>query len=269
MPGRPDPDATWSSGRLEVTGGYLAFHRTGGPGPSLVLSHGLTDNGLCWFRLAAALAGDFDVIMLDARGHGESSRLSIDRPHDPGNDIAEAMDRLGLARAIMMGHSVGAQATADYASAHPTRVSKVVLEDPPWSPPIDPEALATRRDAFQRQMESFRCMPSAEIMAKGKASSPLWHDDDFPDWADAKRQVDPRAFPALAPWRPSMAAILAPTLVIHGDQTLGSLVSPEQAQDVRTINPNIATVAIERAGHNVRRENFADFLSAVRAFLID
>ena len=35
-------------GAIPVTGGHLAYHRTGGDKPALVLSHGLTDNGLCW-----------------------------------------------------------------------------------------------------------------------------------------------------------------------------------------------------------------------------
>ncbi|MCA6319719.1 alpha/beta fold hydrolase, partial [Phenylobacterium sp.] len=67
--------ADWIPGEVAVSGGQLAYHRTGGDGPPLVLSHGLTDNGLCWTRLAEALAPDFDIIMLDARGHGASSRV--------------------------------------------------------------------------------------------------------------------------------------------------------------------------------------------------
>jgi pimeloyl-ACP methyl ester carboxylesterase len=78
----------WSRGRLAVTGGHLAYHRTGGGGPALVLSHGLTDNGLCWSRLAEALAPAFDVIMLDARGHGDSARTAGCADLDPARDIA-------------------------------------------------------------------------------------------------------------------------------------------------------------------------------------
>ena len=97
---------------MPVADGQLAYHRTGGEGPPLVLSHGLTDNGLCWTRFAAAMASEFDVIMLDARGHGDSSRMPSSRPHDPGADIAEAINRLGLVSPIVMGHSVGARSTA-------------------------------------------------------------------------------------------------------------------------------------------------------------
>ena len=82
----------WTTGVVAVTGGHLAYHRTGGDGPVLVLSHGLTDNGLCWSRFASALGSAFDIVMLDARGHGESSRIGVQRAQSPGEDIAQAVD---------------------------------------------------------------------------------------------------------------------------------------------------------------------------------
>ena len=100
----------WPSGEVEVTGGRLAYHRTGGKGPPIVLSHGLSDNGLCWARLAEALSPDYDLILLDARGHGASSRPGEAgiSPDMPGRDIAEAIRALGLSGVIAMGHSMGA-----------------------------------------------------------------------------------------------------------------------------------------------------------------
>ena len=261
---------SWTSGTLPITGGHLAFHRTGGRGPALVLSHGLTDNGLCWTRLAAALAPDFDVIMLDARGHGDSSRMIPHQPHDPGEAIAEAIAQLGLNMPIVMGHSVGARASAMYAAAHPDRISKVILEDPPLMPLVDPAAAVRRRVRFREQVEKFQSMTPAEITAMGKATSPTWHDDDFPAWTTSKHQADPHAMPDYrTPWQDTLAAITAPTLLIHADPALGGIVTPELADEARQLNPKICTVQIPNAGHNTRRENFADYLAAVLGFLPD
>ena len=134
----------WPSGEIEVTGGRLAYHRTGGGGPAIVLSHGLTDNGLCWARLAEALSPDFDLILLDARGHGASSPPGNEgiAPETPGRDLAEAIKGLGLSRVIAMGHSMGARATAACAAGDPDLIRAVVLEDPPLVPPMDAEAAA-------------------------------------------------------------------------------------------------------------------------------
>ena len=259
---------SWLSGTLAITGGYLGYHRTGGGGPALLLSHGLTDNGLCWSRLATAFAPDFDVIMLDARGHGDSSRMIPDQPHDPGEDIAEAIRKLGLTAPIVMGHSVGARATAMYAAAYPDRVSKVILEDPPLMPLIDPAATMRRRSRFPDQVETFRSMTPAAITAMGKANSPTWHDDDFPAWTASKQQVDLEAMPDYrTPWQETLSAIIAPTLLIHADPARGGIVTPELAEEARRLNLNTRTVQIPSAGHNTRRENFEAYLAAVRAFL--
>lgn len=259
--------AAWTSGAVEVTGGRLAYRRTGGDGPVVLLSHGLTDNGLCWFRLARALTPDFDLIMLDARGHGESSRIPLSG-HDPARDIAEAAAQLDLHRPVVMGHSVGGRATADYANAHPDRVSKVILEDPVFLPPTDPSALEKRRARFREQVEGFRAMSQPELIAMGKATSPGWHDDDFPAWAAAKPLVDPEAFPVYSgAWQDGIGRITAPTLLIRGEAALGGLVTPQIAAEAATINPNIRSVEIPGAGHNIRRENFEAYLAAVRAFL--
>ena len=262
------PGSGWSVGAAPVIGGDLVYHRTGGAGPALVLSHGLTDNGLCWSRFATAMAADFDVIMIDARGHGGSVRPSAGVVMDPARDIGDVIASLGLERPIFMGHSVGARATATYANAHPDKVRQVILEDPVFLPLIDSEAAATRRAKFRSQVARFQAMSEADILAMGRKDSPAWHDDDFPAWAAAKRQVDPEAFPHYAtPWQEEVDRIAAPTLVVHGEAHLGSLITPSIADEARALNPNIRTVEIAGAGHNVRRENFEDFLAAVRAFL--
>ncbi len=205
--------------------------------------------------------------MLDARGHGESSRVSS-APQDPARDIAEAIAALKLETPIVMGHSVGARATAAYANAHPGRVARVILEDPPFLPLADAAATEARRAKFRDQVARFHSTTEAEIKAQGKAASPGWHDEDFPAWVTAKRQVDPAAFPTYAtPWQRQIDCIDVPILLIRGDAKLGSLVTPALAAEVMALNPNIRAVEIHGAGHNVRRENFPDYLAAVLAFL--
>ena len=265
MPGKPD----WAFQHLKVTGGQLGCHRTGGSGPALALSHGLTDNGLCWFRLAEALAGDFDVIMLDARGHGQSSAIDDPSTHDPARDIAEALDALNLESPIVMGHSVGGRATADFAGTWPGRASRVVLEDPIFIDPMDPAVRERRQERFRQQVAAFSAQSEAEILAAGRLTNPGWHEDDFPAWAEAKRVVDPEASPFYAhPWQETVARIDVPVLLIRGEPGYGGVVSPDIAAEARALNPLIESVEIPGAGHNIRRENFTDYLTAVRGFLL-
>ena len=71
----------------------------------------------------------------------------------------------------------------------------------------------------------------------------------------------------VAPWQDSLSQITVPTLLIHGDSAHGGLVTPEIADEAKALNPHIVTVLVGGAGHNTRRENFPDYLSAVQAFL--
>jgi N-formylmaleamate deformylase len=111
-------------------------------------------------------------------------------------------------------------------------------------------------------------MSEAQITAMGKASSPGWHDDEFPAWTAAKKQVDPEAMPDYRTrWQDSIARITAPTLLMYGEPGRGGIVTAEVAEEARAINSNVSAIQITGAGHNIRRENFADFLAAVRVFL--
>jgi pimeloyl-ACP methyl ester carboxylesterase len=98
-----------------------------------VLSHGVTDNGLIWTRIARVLEQDYDVIMYDQRGHGLS-----DAPEGGYDFQNQTLDLLGLIAALdlkqprAMGHSAGAAILAAAAGEHPELFSCVILEDPPW-----------------------------------------------------------------------------------------------------------------------------------------
>ena len=62
----------WQTGIVDVDGLAIHYTRTGGVKPSLVLAHGFSDDGLCWTPVTQALEADYDIIMIDARGHGRS-----------------------------------------------------------------------------------------------------------------------------------------------------------------------------------------------------
>lgn len=262
------PGPRWAKGRIDVPGGHIAYHRTGTQGPAVVLSHGLTDNGLCWSRTAEVLCREFDVVMLDSRGHGDSSRLVDGNEHDPAADIAAAIEQLRLDRPVVMGHSMGARATARFAAMHADVPSKVVLEDPPLLAPRDDAAKEKWRAVFREQVLELRSMTPAEITERGRMRSPTWHEDEFPHWTEAKLQVDTSVnLHDPEPWQDYVARIAAPTLLIHGEAGHDGIVTDAIAAEAVSLNPRIVTRCIPGAGHNVRRENFDGYIEAVLGFL--
>src|SRR5690348_672626 len=89
--------AEWQSGSVDANGVTIHYTRTGGNKPVVVLAHGVTDNGLCWSPLARELENDFDLIMVDARGHGTSEAPEGSYgPDVQAEDLAGLITALGL-----------------------------------------------------------------------------------------------------------------------------------------------------------------------------
>lgn len=97
-------------------------------GPSaeaLVLLHGYCGSSAYWERVAGVLAAGGRVIAPDARGHGLSSAPE-DAVYGMENfaaDLEELLERLGVARAIVLGHSLGGYIALAYAERHAARLS--------------------------------------------------------------------------------------------------------------------------------------------------
>lgn len=267
------PMRAWTKSVVDRGGVALHFHRTGaGDKPPVVLVHGFSDDGLCWTRIAQQLEADFDVVMADARNHGRSGR-GPGGPAELAADLAHLVGELALDRPALIGHSVGARTVVDAVGAHPELASRIVLEDPPWRAG---ETGGTDKGAEKRQqgflafLGSMAGMSDDDIIAGGRKTNPEWHEDEFPAWAAAKRLVGPDAVEALVPtdWKAAISKVRCPALLIHGEPERGGMVTPDVAQEIVALNPRFSATQIAGAGHNIRREGFADYVAALRGFLV-
>ncbi|MFF4888360.1 alpha/beta hydrolase [Micromonospora chersina] len=116
---------------VPVAGGTLRACRwPGGTGPIVLAAHGITANALSWAPVADALAGRATLVAADLRGRAASAALpgpyGLARHAD---DLVAVLDHLGLDRAPVVGHSMGAFVAAVAALRHPDRVSSVLLVD--------------------------------------------------------------------------------------------------------------------------------------------
>jgi pimeloyl-ACP methyl ester carboxylesterase len=135
--------------RLEVpvAGGDLAVFRLGADGPPVVAVHGITSSSRAWLAVARALDGRAALHAVDLRGRGASRALP--GPYGLGTHVADlvaVLDRLGIERAVLAGHSLGAYVIARFAAEHSERVRAVVLVDGgltiPGTEGVDPQAFA-------------------------------------------------------------------------------------------------------------------------------
>ncbi len=81
-----------------------------GRGLPLVLLHGWPEFWLTWEPVMAPLAGRFQVIAPDLRGFGDSDKPAGPfGPRDQARDVLAMLDALGLGRAGLVGHDIGAR----------------------------------------------------------------------------------------------------------------------------------------------------------------
>jgi len=100
--------------------------------PLLVLIHGAASNLTRWseFVEQTSLRETRDILRLDLRGHGQSlyrGRLGLETWSD---DIAAILKQEGVARAILIGHCLGANIAATFAARHPNMTAGIVLVEP-------------------------------------------------------------------------------------------------------------------------------------------
>ncbi len=114
--------------------------------PTVVAIHGITSSHLAWPLLPEALP-EVRVVAPDLRGRGRSNELPA--PYgmpSHADDVAAAMDALGIGQAVIVGHSMGAFVALVLADRHPERVRSLVLVDGgmPLLPPegVSPDQLA-------------------------------------------------------------------------------------------------------------------------------
>ncbi|MFT6434890.1 MAG: pimeloyl-ACP methyl ester carboxylesterase [Candidatus Azotimanducaceae bacterium] len=262
----------WTEGVVTDRDVPIHFYRTGkGEKPPLVLSHGFSDNGLCWTRVAQALETAFDIVMVDARNHGKSGR-AIGASADLAEDLASVISNLKLGPARVLGHSMGAGTVAYLAARHPSLVTKIVLEDPPWAEKPgneSEETAAKRRKGFKKYLDSMTKMSDDEILQMGRKQHPDWHDDEFPAWVQSNRQVGEQALAGLkySDWRVNISKIHCPALLIYADGERDGMLKQSVVEKILLENASFRAHHIPDAGHNIRREQFELYMAAVKDFL--
>jgi pimeloyl-ACP methyl ester carboxylesterase len=266
---------SWQSGDVEANGIRLHYARTGVDKPPLVLVHGITDDGLCWTSVAAELEPSYDVIMVDARGHGESDAPEHGYgPVDQANDLAGVIAGLQLRPPIVLGHSMGAITALALAGLFPEVPRAILLEDPPlaW---MDASARAATDEQWQAQMRAWitglKSKTREEIIAGQHAAAPDWSEAELGPWADSKLRVRLNIFNPDPPSNVDGLALLArircPVLLITADPERGALVTGEDAAALQRMVPQLCLAHIPGAGHSIHREQFARYIDVVCAFL--
>ncbi|MCS6802159.1 MAG: alpha/beta fold hydrolase [Chloroflexota bacterium] len=261
----------WTAlGAVPVTGGVIAYAACGN-GPPVVLLHKLGGWLQDWRALAAELADRYRVVALDLPGHGSSlfeEPAGWEFPIESGaSAVEEALDSLGIARAAIVGNSLGGCVAVQVAVDRPDLVRKLVLISCALGPAASREAIeaASRQSGFYdadglplprdaariAQISGTHDIRIAEEMNASRAVAGRWV-------AKSERGVGLADFPALLP------RVGVPTLLVYGERD--TLIDRFEAPSLAALRHG-SSVRIPGAGRFPQQEQPRRTAEAIVAFV--
>lgn len=276
---RPDLEARYApapSRFVDVAG--LRLHvRSSGPdsAPAVIMLHGLGASLHTWEAWANGLA-DYRVVRFDMPGFGLTGP-------DPSDDYSDArsvavinalMDQLGIARASVVGHSLGGRIAWQFAAAHPGRVDKLVLVSPDGfaSPgfeygkaPQVPAVASLMRHVLPRFMVRMNLEP-------GYADPKVITDELLTRYYDLLLAPGVRGAllermsqTILTDPEPILRRVTMPTLLLWGEQD--AMIPFANSADYLRLLPDSRLAALPGVGHLPQEEAPEASLARVREFL--
>ncbi len=281
-PAEPDPNEAspmvHAPKLLVVGGGHIAYEETGGDGPLVIMVPGLGDLRSEYRFLSADLAAQgHHVVMMDLRGHGDSSTgfrdFSVPTVAD---DVLALIEHLDHGPAILIGASFGAAVVADAAARAPERVAGLVV--------IGPAVRDERPGLFMRIAMSLLFDAPWGVAAWAWFYGTLYKTRKPKDHAAhvaalKKNLREPGRFDAVRAMmradreasEPRLADVRAKALVVMGSKDPDFPVPSEEAQRIAERLRGRALM-VEGAGHYPHAEMpevvspaIADFVASTRA----
>ena len=248
----------------------------------VVLLHGLSGNRRGYAALVDHLsnrveAGELQVLNVDLRGHGQTSRatlVSYDAPSYAA-DIAALIDSLTGEGVVVVAHSLGGVVAAALASARPDLVRALFLEDPPLF-----EGDAARRNASP--VAAFFPLLVAAVQDLHAKGAPISDYEALALTHVASDEAAARGY-SLSQWDPTSmqaavegivwqgfnptASFSCPVMILRADPTCGAVFEAGDVAPVQSANPQARIHMVPAASHSILSTQPAAYLHHFDNFL--
>lgn len=160
LPGQP--------GQVVVQGCAVRFRHVARAGsPRILLVHGGGAHSGWWLDVAPRLAANFDLLIPDLSGHGDSSHRASYEPEIWADELAGVASEAGREPVIAVAHSMGGRVSAYFAARWPRLVAAIVMIDTTlrgpgphgWERPQTPTRPRTVHPDIEAALASFRLEP--------------------------------------------------------------------------------------------------------------
>ncbi len=227
--------------------------------PPLIVLHGMLGSGRNWASMAKRLGDRFAVWAVDLRNHGASPHAADMSYPAMAADLGAFLEREGIAKPVLAGHSMGGKAAMRFAVDAPERVRGLAVVD------IAPKPYAPR---WEKEFAALRALDLATLRSRSEAEARL--EPAIPDWAFRKflttnlvRDPETKAFR----WAVNLEGLHAalpqlfqkglgegerydgPVLFLRGGRS--RFVDPGDIAVIQRHFPRARLETVEGAGHNV------------------
>ncbi|MEO0335969.1 MAG: alpha/beta hydrolase [Pseudomonadota bacterium] len=249
--------------------------------PKLVFLHGLMGSGGNWRRIAKTFQENYQVLTYDQRGHGRSFHAESYKVEDFSSDLKAILDELGWDTVTLVGHSMGGRNAFHFASQHPVRVQKLVIEDISPAPDeassekirrminLVPTPFADRKQAKAFFENDFPKALLGNPQAKTLADYFYTNMAEQPDGSTSWRFHLQGIFETMDQGRISerwaeVEGLKMPTLWMRGSESQD--LSKEHFQRVLDLNAIIRGVEIAPSGHWIHFDQPEKFIQSLMDF---
>lgn len=249
----------------------IVHYEVYGRGRPVILLHGWLGSWGLWQKTMAHLGHQYRTYALDFWGFGESGRKQPTfAVQDFVSMVDQFMERLGIIRAPLVGHSMGGTVSLSVAIRYPERVSKIVVIG---SPIVGSSLALLLKLAGYRWIASlvFRTMWLLRLGIRLSAplitSEPNWYAMMDRDLSRTTLESFLLSIASLrkTDLRPQLGEITVPTMGIYGKKDV--IVHPNQWQPLQTGIPNARIERFEKAGHFPMLDEPQHFMETLKSFL--
>lgn len=241
--------------------GPVFYLSRGDATPPIVAIHGAGGLGRYWGNQIARLSAVARFVTFDLPGHGRSTGPTHTTIGEGAQRVEAIMNVLGIADAVLMGHSMGG-AIAQWLALHrPARVRGLILVGAGARLRVQPAILDGIRADWERtarQITEWQYAPGTSPLVLDTAAADLRQTD--PDIVHSDYAAC-NEFNVMA----DLEKIRVPTLVIVGEHD--RLTPPAYADFLARSLPNATLEVIPRAGHMAMIEQPNAVNDVVRTFI--
>ena len=237
-----------------VIDGGLIHYEAFGRGKPVVFIHGWLGSWRYWMRTMEALASDYRTYALDLWGFGDSDksreRYSVT---DYTALIYDFMDQLGILKASLVGHSLGAIVALRAATQEPALVSRLAAVSLPVSPhAINSHLQEIASNSMRTKMFWWRHVTHKEVQQEVEKAA----ENVIMVSVQSALEVDTQIL---------VEQLSQPTLIIYGEKD--GVINPEPVNALNGRRPSVRPIGMAASRHFPMLEEANKFNRLLRDFL--